>query len=146
MFQLLVNAALRALLWVNLAPNIFAKEVVSSHTELNKRMLQEALSNMSIEIGKELEHLHRESSKVHHFLVDGLQSRNISLDHSYFLEVNKTMDSFLHNITVLIDELEEIRERSSESKIQSFNDTTNISRFTLGSISSSQPYHELVRN
>jgi hypothetical protein len=107
-------------------------------------MLQETLSNMSNAIENELEYLHHESSKLHRFFVSGRQSRNEHLDLSFYLEVNKTIESFLRNITAMIAELEDVKVGSNASKIQSLHETLNITQYSIVNMSLSKSHDELV--
>jgi hypothetical protein len=146
MFQSHIYALLHTLLCINLATRLFAKELILNHIESNRRVLQEDLSNISVMIENELEHLHNESSKFNSFLVNDLPSRNRTLDLSYFVEVNKTIESFLRNISMMVVEPEAMKVGSNVSKVQSFDGTLNISRYPLVNMSLSKNFHnELVR-
>lgn len=141
MFQSHIYALLHTLLCINLVTRLFAKELILNHIESNRRVLQENLSNISVMIENELEHLHNESSKFNRFLVHDLPLRNRTLDLSYFVEVNKTIESFLRNISMMVVEPEAMKVGSNVSKVQSFDGTLNISRYPLVNMSLSKNFH-----
>lgn len=107
-------------------------------------------SNISIAVGRELEHLYHQSLRLHYFLFNDFPSRNVSFKMypSYLLQINQTMESLLHNITEMVSTFNEIEigskmpENPSMDTIQ----INNISQYSPRNLSLVSSHHDVDYN